>query len=78
MLEHRTVGVAECIVRLAVVVVAAAAVVVVVVVEEAAIVAVVVVADIAAAGDVDVEGLPVAVVRILKSNRKTRLPDRYR
>lgn len=50
----------------------------VVVVEEAAIVAVVVVADIAAAGDVDVEALPVAVVRSPKSNRKTRLPDRYR
>lgn len=73
MLEHRhTVGVAECIVR------PAAVAVVVVVVVVAAIVAVVAAADRAAAGDVDVAGLAAVVVRIPKSNRKTRLPDRYR
>lgn len=72
MLEHRhTVGVAECIVRPAVVVAVA-------VVAVAAIVAVVAAADRAAAGDVDVAGLAAVVVRIPKSNRKTRLPDRYR
>lgn len=76
MLEHRhTVGVAECIVRPAVVVVVVVAVAVVAV---AAIVAVVAAADRAAAGDVDVAGLAAVVVRIPKSNHKTRLPDRYR
>lgn len=70
MLGHRTAGMTECIVRP----VAVAAVAVVV--EAAAIAAAAV--GTAAAGDVDVAGLAAAVVRIPKSNRKTRLPDRYR